>query len=520
MKKSLSILLLISTVVSLVQANDTTGHTTYIIRPEFQSGRPERVANFRWDRAKQDECGSCGSLQVVPFGGQSTRPKELNTWFTFCGKEELVVGTGTESFGVDPNLNPEVRDVVATHFNISNFSDSQTPFKSVISFKPRHSFVGAGFQWRQYLGSCPCPDLNLWFEASTAVINVRNTMGLREKVINPTTTFNASVTNGCMEEAFCGEKPFFRSTDDTSEDGVITGQGWNYGKIKGKMQKTKLSDVELKLGYNWFCDESAYLEGYLGVVVPVGNKPTAEFVFEPLVGHHHFGIMWGKAFGGEIYCYDDTRVWWEMEYNGRYLFSNSHYRSFDLKNKPWSRYMLVYQSAQDVSLQRASEGINVFTQEMKVRPRFAHTFNGAFVMKHCGFQTEIGYNFWFRQSEKVRLKNPWLTGVTLSGLDATSYDVLGSFNRAATIGEPFAGANNPTSTPAQYERFTIKEEDLNLNSAAHPCALSHTLYASMARNFDGCKHPTTVGLGAAYEFSGVNTALSRWTVWAKLGVSL
>lgn len=505
MKARISLAIVALTCAAQVQASgDISGRTFYQIRPEFQSARPERVGLFRQDRAKEESNRWRSSFQVVPFGGKSTRPKELGKYFMFCGKSELDVASQA-SFGVDINANPNLRDVNALHFNIGDQADQQ--FRSVISFRPRHSFIGGGLQWRQYLGNCPCPDLNLWFEASTAVMHVRNDMRLEEKIITPKNNRDAR-QNFCMTEAFCGEKPFFVSASAFNR---VVGQGWKYGKIKGKQSTTKLSDVELKLGYEWFCDDTTYLEGYFGVVVPVGNKPTAEFVFEPLVGHHHFGIMWGKAFGMDIYCCEDTTVRAEFEYNGRYLFSNKHLRSFDIKNKPWSRYMLVRKSEDQFD---ATEGINVFTREMKVRPRFAHTFNAAFVMKNCDFEGEVGYNMWVRQQDKVELTNPeTFKNIAFYGVAADG-QLTGDISRAIAIGENFPGTVVGYTT-----NRTLTTDDIDFNSAAHPCALSHTLYASAGYHIDRCGRPTLVGLGASYEFSGVNTALSRWTVWGKLGMS-
>lgn len=529
MKARISLALVALACAAYLEAKDTTGHSTYVIRPEFQSARPERVSLFRKDRAKARDCGSCSSFQIVPFGGQSTRPKELAKYFMFCDKSELEVA-GYDAFatgatspfnpGAPATANPSLRDINPIHFNINRGqSVSVSPFHSIIQFRPRHSFIGAGFAWRKYFGSCECDERKLWFEASTSLEHVRNDMNLEEKILTPAGERASNVKNASMIEAFTGKKGLA-----VGNSSAVTGQGWKYGKIDGTQSVTKLSDIELKFGYEWFCNDTDYLEGYLGLVVPVGNRPTGEYVFEPVVGHHHFGIMFGKAFGVQVYCCDDTTYRFELEYNGRYLFSDNQYRSFDLKNKPWSRYQMVYLARGQSAEFPVTEGINVFTQEMKVTPRFSHTFNSALVMESYGMTTEIGFNSWYRQSEKVRLKNGWQEGPGLVRVSVTTGGTIQEttldarfIDRANTIGEVFP-MNGQGDDFIPTNR--IKEEDLDLDSAAHPCTLSHTVYAALGCEMDKCGKPMIVGLGASYEFSGINTALNRWTVWAKFGLSL
>ena len=61
-------------------------------------------------------------------------------------------------------------------------------------------------------------------------------------------------------------------------------------------RKTGVADVELKIGYDALCTECCFVNGYVGVLVPTGNRPQAKYVFEPIVGHnHHVGVLFGSA---------------------------------------------------------------------------------------------------------------------------------------------------------------------------------------------------------------------------------
>jgi hypothetical protein len=520
MKKCTLLLSAFFVAATSLQCNDIVGQTFYTIRPEFQSARPERVALWRYDAAKERDGGWCSGLQLVPFGSQSTNAKALGRYFMFGGKHELVVA-GDLAFGANAVLvaNPNLRDVNSEFF-LGN-SANVNSFKSTISFSPKHASVGAGLMWRQYLGSC-CEKAQWWFEISSVLMNVRNDMNLKEEITQfASAPIGTTVGPQSMTEAFQGNGVLNIS-------GSLAGQRtlqWNYGKIDGKRQLTNLSDIELKLGYDFCVCDNAHVEGYIGVVAPVAGRAKGTFVFEPIVGSGHVGVMFGSALGLDLWCCNDKTVRFEFEQNSRYLFKNTETRSFDLKGKPWSRYMLLvpsFDAAVAGGLGASALAINTLTQKLNVTPRFAHSINAAFVARRCNWESEVGINWWARQSEKVSLKRPWVEGPALQGLYQGTPPANTVINTAITINENFENVNLAITSASQttYQNFDIKASDLDLTTAAHPAALSHTVYASMGTHFETCCSPAFLAVGGSYEFSGVNTALNRWMVWAKLGVSL
>ncbi len=315
------------------------------IRPPFQSSMPEKESLWR-DRALAKEGGLSGAFQIVPFGGRSINKKDIAEYFMFCKKSSLNVAT--DNF---PELvgNPNLRDVNAAHFNIHVASPASSPaFQSTIQFRPRHTFAGVGFDYKQYLHCRDACEKKWWAEISFPLLHVRNDMRLSEVITSTgtNTPLNDNV-NTNMVEAFKGAKPFVNPLTEFSSNS-ITGSGWNFGKIAGSRKKTGVADIELKLGYDYLCEEMCHAEGYIGGLIPTGNRPDAKFVFEPIVGHgKHGGIIWGASWGWEVWASCDRYVHFEMATNGRYLFRNSQHRSFDVKGKPWSRYQLVYRNPQE-----------------------------------------------------------------------------------------------------------------------------------------------------------------------------
>lgn len=517
MKKSTLIFLLSAiTCAHAKDSGDATGKTFYAVRPQYQSAMPEKESLF-YDRAFAKDCGWSGAIELVPFYSRTTNSKDLAAYFMYCGKTELLAdntaATGSGAAGAQgENLE---RDINVRHFNIryGNFQDNNNLFRSIIQFRPRQTVFGLGLTWRQYLHPKAACEKNWWFELSGPVYHVKNEMRLQEKqqeFPSPGNLFPGQGNPGTqaklnMKEAF---------------KGGTTNRDIKFGKINGSRKKTGFADLEIKLGYDWVCEDAYYADFWVGALVPTGNKPKAIYMFEPIIGHNkHWGIIGGAHYGLELWSNCDRSLNWEVACAGKYLFKNDETRMFDLKFRPWSRYMLVIPD--DLAglsfreIQAAlKNGSEFFTQKMQVTPRFQGDINTAFVYTGCNVQAEIGYNFWARQAEKVRLDKSWQEGPAIKNI-ADSGGGEPEINRLSNIG------NDNVDADVDYSSETrIKESDLDLASATHPAALSHIVYGALGYRWDDWCWPTFVGFGGSYEFSAVNTAVNRWTVWGKLGISL
>lgn len=354
-----------------------------------------------------------------------------------------------------------------------------------------------------------------------------------------------------------------------NEDGLTNGGGtppadvteafaqaaWNYGKIDCEQKITRLADIELAVGYQWLCSDCASSNWYVGVVIPTGNKPCAEYVAPAVVGNgQHGGIMGGSSLELMLSENEDRSIWYRLDTNCRYLFRNTQKRSFDLKGNEWSRYMMVWkdQAAYEAALtdvannnqpnRNYTPGINVFTHDMKVKPRFQSRINQAVYFNSECFRAELGWNVFARTKECVEFSCPWdskpafadasyATGVGLNNNRTIYNDAqLMSVNQAlvpngdtpeglsmnTSVGflNGETNANALISGKANYEAFAITDKDVNLDSAATPASIVHTPYASLGYAWDSeCK--PAVSVGAQYEFSQGNTALQKWMVWGK-----
>ncbi|MEX0849404.1 MAG: hypothetical protein WD055_04185 [Candidatus Dependentiae bacterium] len=487
------------------------------VRPFFEAASPAKLALVR--KEMQEMHVNNGSMfQAVPFGGKTLKSDRLAQYFGPSCKRVLTVSSDAAS-------NP---DIIAANLGI--YTQADETFESVFCLSPEQTFAGLGLNYRTHFG---CEDRNKGFflDLTLPVYYVKNTMNLQERVVNN------------------GGGPL---TPDTPANVAQAFKqcSWNAGRIDDDCDTTKVgvSELDIQLGYGWG-REQAHMHSYAGVLVPTGNKVNGRKVFEPIIGwNHNTAFHFGSSFGIQIWkdeCKDRT-LWYELAIDSRYFFENRQCRSFDLKCKPWSRYMQVYtneaqaQEAADLcasadpadqqaGLLLGTPGINVFTQEVKVRPRFQRTYNTAFALDLKDWTLEGGYNFFTRDGECVKLACPWeeLVGIkterqadgTYTPIDGPALKALtgcGDTNSVQTIGNNFNGENDQTI--ANYAENIITEDDIDFSSAEAPCMLSNRFYGAVGYSIDICEVRTLIGLGGSYEFSADNTGLDRWGAWAKVAL--
>lgn len=470
-------------------------------------------------------------------------------------------------------------------------------FKSTLTPTHHYSHVGAGMKVRYHFSD---DKQGFWGSLSTSVENVKSRICLNEDVQTAKTAITDYPDDGCDQTAgggvAQGQPDQFGSlsappqaVSGTNATSTLAGAGcvktswsnqgfpdgdspanmtqafeqdaWNYGKIGCEQSVTRLADIELNVGYQWLCSDCAATSAYVGLVIPTGNKPCAEYVAPAVVGNgQHAGIMAGSTLELLLSENESRSIWYRMDTNGRYLFRNTQKRSFDLKGKEWSRYMMVwenedaYVTAQNniittgtnentANARTFTPGINVFTHDMKVKPRFQGRTNHAFYMVGECFRGEMGWNVLARTKECVEFACPWDSKPALA---SANYAVGGGLNSQRTIyndstttevsvspsntifsslgafpdSDGFANSDqNYNSTfSAAYAKHALTEDDVNLDSACTPCGIIHTPYLTLGWSWDSeCK--PVVSVGASYEFGASNTSVSQWMLWGKFEMS-
>ncbi len=477
---------------------ETVSRSFLDVRPPFLSASPERISMFRNEQIHACKDGYHNALQIVPMGSVSLDASRTARYFSpICN----------QSFIVDENPAVEDKDVLSQHFNVVTKNGD---FRSIISFAPKQSFVGVGFEYRHEWLRTVESNRGWWLSASTVLQYVRNTIGLCEHIINDGGGANV------------GADPL--AVDSMTK--AFDQQAWKFGHIvRGAREETGFADIEFKVGYEWLSCTPYHLESYVGLLIPTSDKANGRILFQPLVGNgRHWGFLFGSRAGFDIADFPEYGIHLRMELanHTQFLLSDHQVRALDLKNRPWSRYLALYadqaQAEQAALMQDqylATPGINILTLPVSVKPGISNTVNTAFVATWRQLYGECGYNVWVRSADSVSLCRPWQEGPAIKALDGQ-----GQTNPVRTI----AGQEliEQIAVPlADYKSSLIHESDLDLQSATHPCTLLQTIYGVVGYTWD-TRHPLFLSAGGSYMFTNAahaTAALPRWMVWGKWGIA-
>lgn len=527
-----------------IRAHITTSRTFFSIYPPFQCGSPEHIllffnplyASFNNNKIQKNvwSWSNCwgGTVQATVFGGRSTRPKELARYFLPFNKTEIIAG----EFGSQAFINNTI-DVIANYFGVltanplagntplppppapanTSFITDDLTFQSTIKLKPQHSFAGLGLQYRQYVtrrddGS------GCWIQISAPIMWVKNVLNFVETIINKGAQGTPQVPTGfvgSIQDALLG-KPVFGD------------KVFKFGKIAvcGERTKVGVADIQLTFGCMHVQHEQCFLQWYAGITIPTGNKPKARFIFEPIVGNNrHVGVHFGTVNGFAIAQNNTSAIWLYTRLQGQYLFHNTQTRSFDLISKHWSRYIWVYANKDAVPFADLCPGINFLTREVEVRPGFTGMCSVRLAHFHGQSTVQLGYRLFGRANEKIEFCSSFCESFGIAGIDFddVSNTGAGKNGKANTQSRAnirlFEDALNDEDAAGLPAFVPIKAEDIDPESAAHPCILTHTIHGTAGYQWEVRDCFVHAGIGMSYEFSGATAVLNRWMVWASCGVS-
>lgn len=259
--------------------------------------------------------------------------------------------------------NRSPKDWLADHFLLPQ------DFQSTVHFKPSIKHYLVDLQW--YLGLDQWHK-GLYFTLYAPLVHMHQTIHIHENIINHgVTDFAAGVfspqpfTVGSMNKSFTSyiTGNALTSTDDAPLLDInqtlanrlvsIAVQPLQKAVIaKHGRTKTRLADLRAIIGWNHFYKDKGRVGIYGHVAAPTGIRPTGKYLFEPIVGNgHHWEV--GGGFNGAYCCWHnyekDHRIIMQADAAISHLFSARQHRTFDLKNKPFSRYMLAMQFKESIS---------------------------------------------------------------------------------------------------------------------------------------------------------------------------
>lgn len=368
-----------------------------------------------------------------------------------------------------------------------------------------------------------------------------------------------------------------------------------YGLIQGRRNASRLSDIHVAAGWNFF--NGSFYHGGLNarISIPAGTKPDARYFFQPIIGNgHHFeaGFGWTSHVMFWTRESDQSYIGFWCDANVTHMFPDTQLRSFDLCSSRGSRYMLlstlspiedadVAVDSQAITKQYIGHllpAINQTTLWAKVSMNIQVDAVAKLSWQIRRTQVDIGYNFWYRSAENVHeleCIDPYLA---LKG-DAQLYGFVGQAGNGYVLNQPialnvtqhaatllggqgdgnfvagseFANANADTpglaTVGAGQILYQLNSADaallgvaqqqisgsvtpivlsngaIDIDSALNPQALSHKIFASVARAWEkeDISFVPFLSCGAQAEWRcgcfASNSAISQWGVWVKGGLS-
>lgn len=356
-----------------------------------------------------------------------------------------------------------------------------------------------------------------------------------------------------------------------------------FGKIFGRESLIRVAELQLALGWD-FAQRDWYHCGMLvRLCTGTGNKPNAEFLFEPIAGN---GGHWelGAGFTSHVECWrsvdDAHRFAMYFDMNVTHLFASKQKRSFDFTNNGnGSRYILIESivapsnnlfigaagpAAPNQYQGRLINAINKTTFRTKIRIPVQVDAVLKFAYQVKQFEFDFGYDIWFRSAETLVCRDCFESNMWALKGDAQVYGFEASGNPVAlnpsqhnatinsgqgdkngnfqnlNVDSPAAAASSaglldqlkaPDTTDLGIAAVTVRtsnppilltDADINESSALMPRALSHKIFTHINYYFVGDIKPY-IGFGGMFEWAKPdpcdNSAFAQWGIWAKGGVA-
>lgn len=382
------------------------------------------------------------------FGDSLTSSTEsTNSCDDDCGS--FLTISGLENSNGTPNTNRGAFELMAENFYLPR------DFKSTISFKPKvrdvlvdfNLFVGLdrwvkGLYFRLY---GPVVWNKAGLHACENIIDegtVGYESGYFAAVPNPTpTTANpATFLDVPADDLFSGALSYFGGCEPTALQDFLgsdfTVQPLKFAKfsecnIPGTNNcesdcgttKHKTGFAELRGEFGWnYIQEKYRLMLNIQAAAPTGSRPNAEFLFPAQVGNgKHWELGGGVGGSWRMWCSEDEEKSFNfiVEADVTHLFKAKQTRTFDLKGKPLSRYMLAEKLAPTADFEVTEQLIpgssgfqfaneyapvaNITTQRVKVSIGAQGDVVAMFNYTCRGFSWDLGYNFWGMSSSEIHV---------------------------------------------------------------------------------------------------------------------
>ena len=371
-----------------------------------------------------------GSMSITPAYGRSMQPNHIAQWLFNPSLMQCDSMKDCLSFKVQgsqvPNRDP--RAWLADYFYLP------TDFQSKIDINPTIDTFLVDFNF--YIGFDSCLR-GLYLTMHAPAVHTRWDLGFCESNIyaginddgagyfTPTFTIHNSVISGLSKNSLLQNfEEFVFDQKRTTTDSTISFEPLRKARMSPfRLNDTKLAEIQIALGYNILLCDDYYLGLQLRGSIPTGNRPEGKFLFEPIVGNGHHGELGIGLCGHWRFWQDeciDQNVGFFLNAYATHLFKTEQCRTFDLKGKPLSRYMLaMHMDTPITNLLIKTDGNIAQEPTMQFKNMYSPVANLTTIPVHVSspiqldiafkfayvcenIELDLGYNFWYRSCEKIR----------------------------------------------------------------------------------------------------------------------
>ena len=478
-----------------ININSYTGKTFFMPRPILQDIVLQKVSSHEFIKKFYDDKKNMNGLKILgtTFYKESTNSSNLASYFFPENKTELTVQ--------GPDV-PGIPDISSTWLTITNEDeDLVRDFSSKIKIDPKQKSFGFNLQLFKNFNS---RKKRVMISASFPFMQVETDLNFSE--YDRSTTLEKLPLDLQNKNAVANAKEAFDS------------HLLFYGKMKNGVQKLAgLADIRLSMDGLLKMNNMVDINLYVFSTVPTGYHPKVEYLFEPIIGNgRHFSLGSGANLDFNIWKNKNKKINISGGAEYQYLFEATNKRIFDLKNNgTFSRYLDVRRNNEGGVIFQITDLANISTLNCKVTPRSTlnNFINISYLYKNYNFK--LGYNFWWRNSEKLKLKDniEKIYAITGMDIDADGSISLDKYYNKATIKDD--AANNPADN-----FLALTNNDLNLSSGRITSAFSNKFYANFGFNGNFSDKKYWLNTGFAYEIAGKNSSLTNWELFLQLGLSL
>ena len=335
-----------------------------------------------------------------------------------------------------------------------------------------------------------------------------------------------------------------------------------YNKISWCPQsRTELAEILVKCGRNLLRKDNAFLSVYGLVSFPTGNKQNPEFLFSPLCGNGKFFELGVGVQGQYTFTPDHSRYQATLLFDGSFehLFGIQQLRTFDFKQGPLTRYLLLKQI--DTTTLAYDEQLIAGTFATTYPVQVSRPIQGQLALKLegscCGFTQAVGYSLWGTTAEHICPQFNQPTCVTSSnkfGIKGTTGAYYYTTGGGVTTGEEPLNATESSSTITRAGAIdtpqTIPDSTtwdnvvggviidpsisaiqssipyivgsglIDVESGRSPAQLTQSFFAELGYQWQHHHARPHVLVGGFIETAGHHiVALAQWGVWIKGTIS-